>query len=186
MYGMERHDSKVYCMKEENSKDMGTLYTNLTQTAYWGDFENDDFKGTAKLIVTGAPTLDDWVASWNEKGYKKMYTKQVDLGVDWGKKVGYSKGNEDFYLSIDSNMEGYYDDLYFPYNEYVGGAMSYWLATPSAHENNMMLVEGCAGNKVISFYGGYHASALRPVLHFDGDVKVHQESDGSWTIDSVR
>lgn len=36
----------------------------------------------------GAPNLDIFVKSWNEKGDKKLYTKQEDMGIGWGLKVG--------------------------------------------------------------------------------------------------
>ncbi len=124
---------------------------SLLCTGNWSKFVT---KGGEYAI--GGPTLEMWIDSWNakEKGASNFQTLYAVPGTDsqdkgYYVKIGESKKSTSGDLSnVGSAKEktGYYDTLYFPHRTTDAGDLdkdetneyeyAYWLASPSAYNNN--------------------------------------------------
>ena len=138
--------------------------STLLNTDNWTNFVNNNF---ADLAI-GAPTVEMWVESWNEKGYKNIELTTDNLGYEI---LEFSSGVD---LSTD---EGYNDVMFFPYKEQVGGAYGYWIASPYSNtyypENAVMLVS----NGGLGYNGyNYNYNAIRPVVHLKSNMTLKWNS----------
>lgn len=73
-----------------------------------------------------------YIASWNEKGYNKIYTTTNSIGNF----VGKSENPSTLGIEFSNNEEGVNDSLYSPHNELC---FAYWIASPSARDINRLI-----------------------------------------------
>ena len=83
----------------------------LNTTAWTAKFGNSEMG----IEAIGSPTLEMWVASWNAKGYTKLYA----ISYETGYYVGTTENQTSHYQSVSSDIAGYADELYFPYTSSV-------------------------------------------------------------------
>lgn len=141
--------------------------STLLNTDNWTNFVNNSF---ADLAI-GAPTVEMWVESWNEKDYMNIEVTADSLGYDVGKVAGYG-------VNL-SNDDGYNDSLYFPYKERVGGESGYWIASPFTDlvnntGNNIMIVTPDGGLGSNLWNGATYA--IRPVIHLKSNMTLQWNS----------
>lgn len=138
--------------------------STLLNTDNWTSFVNNNF---ADLAI-GSPTVEMWVESWNEKGYKN-----IELTTD---NLGYEISESSFGVDL-STDEGYNDEMFFPYKEMMGGADGYWIASPYSNAyypgDAVMLVSGGGLG-----YNGYNYAyyAIRPVIHLKSNMTLKWNS----------
>lgn len=152
---------------------------NAKATASLLDINNwsglvDDIYGESAI---GSPTLEMWIASWNEKGYIHLYCNNC---TEEGYCVGITDKPEttriDEISTLDNN--GYNDTLYFPHKETYEGCSGYFLASPSANELDMssdlkgISPQGRIGN---CKYDSSHYG-IRPVVALKSNVTIQYES----------
>ena len=129
---------------KDNSEDTGYVARAVADLLYvsaWTEKFGNVEKG---IEAIGTPTLEMWVASWNEKGNLLGTDKYVSLKTEYNSE-GYFVGpitteslervadDEDeelggYFYNVGTNTDGFKDTLYFPYTE----SISYLLASPSA------------------------------------------------------
>ena len=172
--GMQESTQNKYCVYWKNIPQYNEI-TDFVKTRYkmgWNKSKtNPNIKSVSQLLNTnnwknlvntnyaideiGAPTVELWVESWNEKGYKKLY---YNNNGDTGYCVG------DVEAPTTMHIEGLSteDTLYFP--DYL----AYWLASPAAgHTGNLL----CINNPGISYaYFQFDYWTIRPVVCLKNDI----------------
>ncbi len=172
--GMQESTQNKYCVYWKNIPQYNEI-TDFVKTRYkmgWNKSKtNPNIKSVSQLLNTnnwknlvntnyaidaiGAPTVEMWVESWNEKGYKKLY---YNNNGDTGYCVG------DVEAPTTMHIEGLSteDTLYFP--DYL----AYWLASPAAgHTGNLL----CINNPGISYaYFQFDYWTIRPVVCLKNDI----------------
>ena len=172
--GMQESTQNKYCVYWKNIPQYNEI-TDFVKTRYkmgWNKSKtNPNIKSVSQLLNTnnwknlvntnyaidaiGAPTVEMWVESWNEKGYKKSY---YNNNGDTGYCVG------DVEAPTTMHIEGLSteDTLYFP--DYL----AYWLASPAAgHTGNLL----CINNPGISYaYFQFDYWTIRPVVCLKNDI----------------
>ncbi len=166
--------------------------SSLLCSQNWESFVKKD-EGAEFAI--GGPTIEMWVASWNQKHgdtddtTKKLYCSGTSPN-DYGYCIGTTENptstliNSNEYLG--ENQEGTDDTLYFPsrtcsfYSSPEVGDLTccgYWLASPSAAGSvNMLKVTWSRAITYTSWrYYGDRAYALRPVVCIGTGVKLVSE-----------
>ena len=135
--GLKEIDSSTinkYMLNEYYNNYSNSTNINAKATASLLDTNNwsrlvDDIYGESAI---GSPTLEMFVASWNEKGYTPLYCNNC---TEEGYYIGLTDKPETTRIDeIDSN--GYNDTLYFPHQETYEGCSGYFLASPSANAFN--------------------------------------------------
>ena len=141
---------KMSCNKSKTNPNIKSV-SQLLNTNNWKNLVNTNYA----IDAIGAPTVEMWVESWNEKGYKKLY---YNNNGDTGYCVG------DVEAPTTMHIEGLSteDTLYFP--DYL----AYWLASPaSGHTGNLL----CINNQGISYaYFQFDYWTIRPVVCLKNDI----------------
>lgn len=187
--------TKFYCSDHVNNEDNNSKYaSSLLCSNNWSSFK----KEYADYAI-GSPTIEMWVASWNnkhgehteEKG-KKGVTLYANGNNNIGK--GYFIGDTEnctttsIYLN---ETEGYNDSLYFPHHKGTGidiinhtdsGDISineYWLSSPAGQNTNNY-------NVLVVFYTGNikpdppsYTCGFRPIICLNSSVKIIKNEDKS-------
>ena len=163
----------------------------LLDTDLWDSFAKNKYADYA----IGSPTLELWVASWNQHGYDELY---CDTTNEYGYYISDVSEVEEEYYSVNwLSNSGYEDTLYFPFvdidetsNEeednddldiFTGDLWAYWLASPSAsYEDTLMAI----------YYNGYIDWAIydedgygyRPVVCLSSKTKLQSNEDGTYSL----
>jgi hypothetical protein len=153
--------------------------SELLDTTKWTKFVDTKYA----VDAVGTPTLEMWVASWNEKGYTRLYCNN-------SRQQGYYIGKESLSNKITEEWENYRyvsglsitDLLYFPstiLSTSTGGY--YWLASPSANGGNDLMVVGYEGQIKASYHRNYSLS-VRPVVCLKANITAKQDENGVWQL----
>ena len=160
----------------------------LQCTENWRPFIEESSKRYCADYAIGGPTLEMWVASWNEKHgensnddvKKKLY---ADGNGSYGYNVGAQEGTNDPNATFTS-ATGYSDELYFPHkgqdnlnldksgtadtkNQKCDG---YWLASPAGDANNKVMM--------VFYNGGMKGATItvdrgfRPIVCLKSNVRL--------------
>ncbi len=128
---------------DEEYKDVTDINSKATaillDTNIWKDFA----LGFPGSFAYGSPTIEMWVASWNEKGYgelkdgvkKEEHSYQFDCTDIETKGYGYQVGQTDDdlkeILNVSNDSSGYNDELYFPHTSKIDSTDRYFLSSPT-------------------------------------------------------
>ena len=166
----------------------GRCVSTLLDTSLWEAYAT----GTGGESAIGSPTLNMFVASWNEKyPDDKIYcNKDTTKGYYVGLSTEPNSNCID--SSVMNQKEGYDDTLYYPYHVSVDSSScyGYWLASPASHDDIIMIVgcNGAIGNTGECYYDGvfgFDWFSLRPVVSLSPGVKgTATTTDGvtTWTL----
>jgi len=153
--------------KYQNSRWTSTLLN----TDNWTQFVDS----TKASYAIGSPTIEMWIASWNDK-----YNDNLAFGIS---KTGYKVGINTLGDSIDaatmSAKPGYQDAMYYPHKGEAGGAYGYFLASPGANNSNSMVrvvSDGMIG------HDNYTDYALRPIVCLK-KTTTGDKTDGVWVLE---
>lgn len=164
------------------------MASTLLNTDNWTDFIDDRVASCA----IGAPTVEMWLASWNEK-----YSDTLSFGIA---KNGYKVGTDTSSLgtSISKDImnvkEGYKvdeaDNMYYPHKQVVSGCYGYWLASPaySTYESNGQILENFNSTMnieydgLVGYSGGYSDYCLRPVVCLK-DTTTGKKVNDVWVLE---
>lgn len=120
-----------------NYKIVGTLL----DSSKWSSLANTAFVDNPSTSVIGSPTVEMWMASWNQKYTDTLVFDAYTIGY----MVGLTKGNLKQCIE-NSKMQakpGFKDSLYYPHSNTSGNPWNncygYWLASPSAQLNNCVM-----------------------------------------------
>ena len=118
----------------------------LLDTNIWKDFALG-FEGS---FAYGSPTIEMWVASWNQKGYGKLYDDVLNEKFSYNHSIcGFTKNTNGYGYrtgKIETIMEdvinvssdaGYNDELYFPHTDKLDTSEKYWIASPTYREEKV-------------------------------------------------
>ncbi|MBO5349575.1 MAG: hypothetical protein J6A89_07155 [Clostridia bacterium] len=155
----------------------------LLNTANWSQLLSFELKNKG-ASATGAPTWEMWENSWEEKGYTKLKTFEVNQGV-------VSSGYEASYIDVSTDANGYADTLYFPRKEILGsGAPCYGYFLPSISTISVMGISSDYIPMKVSYDGKLSNVsptpphfALRGVICLPSNVLGEQVEDGVWNIE---
>ncbi len=162
--------------------DRDDLLNAMTTKSNWDSLLTGTINGhavsetrTTNVWAMGAPTVDLWVNSWNEKyPSDKLYTRYVDTeDIDnsnfyaTGYTIGDSANPTSVYDSL-LNKKGYKNKLYFPHQEELEDdtgnyCYGYWLASPSAYRDDRVMYIDYYGAVSYDYTSGTLA-AFRPVI----------------------
>ena len=159
------------------------LLNAMITNSYWSDLINNgeisetalsaDVKRNSNVWAMGAPTVDLWVNSWNENGYTHINIETTTSTMTDGLNGYYiykdGESSTNTYINLSTIAVEYGDALYFPHQSNIDDCYGYWLASPSAsNENNIMRV--CYDGNVDSIYWsgstmyGPRVSSFRPII----------------------
>ena len=157
------------------------LINKLNDTSKWGELLKGNIDLSSKgCTAKGAVDIETWVASWNAKGYTKLYTATNSSG---GYYIGTSENPTSYELDLYSDT-GASDRLYFPYKS-IGSESSYgyWLASPAAYiTDGVMEVEYF---KTVEFTNcDMSCRRVCPVVYLTSNVLTSGQDDGgAWNIE---
>ena len=147
---------------------------SLLDPEAWKDFAT----GVDGAEAVGAPTLEMFIASWNEKGYTKLYCDNTN---NRGYYVGKNSNPSTLVCDVSSDEEGYNDSLYYPYITAAKDCYGYWLASPSAEGMDKLLFINYEGTiDIYEYY--YRYGGVRPIVCLPATAQGEQGPDGIWTI----
>ena len=156
-----------------SSKENSKCVSGLLNTNNWTAFVDTNYADYA----IGGPTLNMYIASWNAKGYTKLYTNTNTDGYS----VGTSANPTTYYVNISSDTAGYGDTLYYPHQSGYSNCNGYWLAAPSAYNTSMIMYVGCSGH--VDYYRYIHDRfGVRPLVSLKSGVTLQENSDGTVTL----
>ena len=153
-----------------NSKAVSTLLN----TSNWTGYVNTSYADYA----IGSPTLEMWVASWNDK-YKSTLELFTNTNA-YGYYVGNSSGTTSTSISVSSVTDAYKaNSLYFPKTSSYSNCYGYWLASPSAFgANHLMFVRYRGSVYYYSYSSDYYCS--RPLVHLTSNISLAKDGNGIW------
>lgn len=160
-----------------NSNDNSKCASTLLNHNNWTSFVNDNKADYA----IGSPTLEMWIASWNEKyPSDQLYCNNTNT-------IGYYVGTTNFPTSysvsakIMSQKEGYSDTLYYPHKSSYNSSTGGWFASPAAYGNNQLMAMDCYGNLGCGTYS-YKNFSVRPVVRLKSEIQATKNASGVWEI----
>ena len=147
---------------------------SLLDTNTWRNFAS----GISGAEAVGCPTIEMYIASWNAKGYTKLY---CDNFTSTGYYIGTNINSTLDGIDISSDIQGYADSLYYPHSTPYNNCSGYWIASPSNSSNVSLMAITYKG--YITF-GGYYDNSLasRPVVCLPNNVHGTLGTEGIWTI----
>ena len=162
----------------------------LLDSSKWSSLANTAFVDNTSTSVIGSPTVEMWMASWNQK-----YTDTLAFDTDTtGYSVGLTEGSLTTYIG-NSDMQakqGFKDSLYYPHGNTSANPWNncygYWLASPSARGTNRVMQVYCNGcMNIYDFAPNYinNSYGVRPVVSLSSGVKgTATTTDGitTWNI----
>ena len=147
----------------------------LLNTNNWTKFVDTNYADYA----IGGPTLNMYIASWNAKGYTKLYTNTNT----WGYLVGTSANPTTYSVNMSSDKAGKGDALYYPHQSDYSNCYGYWLAAPAGDNSYAFgIMDVGFGSRVDP--GRYFASnfGVRPLVSLKSGVTLQDNSDGTVTL----
>lgn len=135
-----------------------------------------------KIEANGAPTLDEWIKSWNSL-YSNLFSKETVSG--W--LIGSSPETTSYYYTF-SKDDGYYNTLYFPHNEISTESYGYWLASSSARSGLCLMDVDYRGYifyfgyKFGTYYSQNACLGIRPIVIIPTDIVEYDDIKGVWQI----
>lgn len=129
-----------------------------------------------------------WVASYNAKGYDKLYCNNTN---SYGHYIGNEENPTSTYYGVTNDENnGYNDTLYFPHQNKVDGMVcGYLLATPSAEDPGSLMfteyvgaLEGSDFNSLSNFLIVYETAGVRPLVSLKSTVTAKQDENGIWKL----
>ena len=157
-----------------NSNKGATAY--MLDTGIWTNkYKDSDYT----KYVTGGPTLELYVASWNKKYPKnKLYCNNSN---SYGYFVGTSSNPRSTYTEM-SSTTGYSDKLYNPHTSLYNSTLGYWLASPSAYYSSIVMYVYCSGD--VGCFGGYDYGhfGFRPLVCLSSNIKLVSNGNGTYKL----
>ena len=160
--------------------------TTLLDTSKWKKFAKEDYVDDVETSVIGSPTIEMWMASWNEK-YEDTLAFDSD-NAGYGFKVGKTEdslGSGIAYLDMQMK-DGWRNTLYYPH---TGGAWNncegYWLASPSSASGHFIITIKNNGAISSNYYynNGYVKYGVRPVVCLKTGISAEKDENGVWQLD---
>ena len=158
---------------------------NALNSSNWINLINGSYViNTNGVYVKGAPTLEEWVGSWNaNSGYTTIYTAKATSPMDdglYGNYVGSTQNPTTCYLNL-STEPGRSNTLYFPKPyQYYYTQMYYLISPDPATTWTMQYIDakGSIGDSTNVVSDGY---AVRPIVYLPNSVKLDKSGE-VWTI----
>jgi hypothetical protein len=151
--------------------------SELLDTAKWTRFVDTKYA----LDAVGAPTLEMWVASWNEKGYTNIYYDNASMmGYYIGKESLANKTTEE--LSDCNNIIVSPDERDKLYFSGFTSSWGYWLASPCPEYYGHYIY--CLKNNTGIVANVYRDGnpAVRPVVCLKANITATQDENGVWQL----
>ena len=162
----------------------------LLDSSKWSTLANTAFVENTSTSVIGSPTVEMWMASWNQK-----YTDTLAFDTDT---IGYSVGLTKESLNtciVGSDMQtkqGFKDSLYYPHGNTIedlwnswNDCSGYWLASPSTIGSYDVLFVDYYGDVLGGAYYSNFKYGVRPVVSLSSGIKgTATTADGvtTWNI----
>ena len=168
---------------------------SLLDLEAWDGFVLKNTAGTeaydSSIQAVGGPTVDLWVASWNQRGYTPLYlatnTDEAASTNGNGYYVGTSENPTSTYQSIAYNSStfpktGYNSSsasasnpsvnnkVYFPHTAGEQSCYGYWLASPSAYANAYYVMSVYYDGSVDASDFRIAGSGVRPVVSLSSSI----------------
>ena len=132
-----------------------------------------DYSNTTdpNIWAMGGPTLEMYINSWNTMYPDNMLyiattSSTMSDGLN-GYYIGTSEDPTSYYV-FQFSTGGYDNPLYYPYQIPIDGCHGYWLASPSAIDEDSVM--GVGHNDSVGSDGGNHYMTLRPIISLPNDV----------------
>lgn len=152
--------------------------SRLLDTNAWSVFVTDELKEKGATAI-GSPTLEMWVASWNELYPGELLACNTSNNNGYYINTGKDAGTS---TAITVKQSGKNNKLYFPYSTTVSSATSYWLSSPFSNSSNYISEVICSGNIGGATYWANMYTAVRPVVCIPSDCLKYNSVTSSWDI----
>ena len=162
-----------YCINGSSRSIMVSGFSKKTQ---WKEL----IKGTTcysreDVIVKGAFTLEEWVASWNlNPNYTHLNGKEQSASF----RLWYDNGNGTDNVSSNG---GYNNSLYFTHKAQVSNCWGYWLSSDNASGVGNIVKIRCSGHVYCNDYNANTYYGVRPGVYIPPSMKLDTSGD-VWTI----
>lgn len=175
--------NNLYCNRYELNTN-----TNIRSMAYLMDTDIwNIFAGNGAEYAIGSPTLEMWIASWNDMGYTKLYCNNISQN---GYYIGISDSPNTLYQYITSEYlsnSGYDNSLYFPnQTNNNNNCYGYWLSSPAAYTEYTSYLMGInESTGAIMYRSVTHTDGLlgfRPIVCLSSDILLKNNQNGTFSI----
>ena len=133
------------------------------------DVKND----TTNVWAMGAPTLELWVNSWNASYPSDTLYTNTRTGMSGEYNYGYYIGTDNAQTTSKwvalTSKTGYSNTLYYPHQSAIDTCYGYWLASPSADDDYLVMDVSCDGYVYLDDYIGSY-DAARPVVCLPSNI----------------
>ncbi len=156
--------------------------STLLDTAKWKGFAKEGYVDNVETAVIGSPTVEMWMASWNDK-YDD--TLAFDANTT-GYQVGLTAESLSDSISVADMKakEGFSNTLYYPHvytSSTQYSSVFYWLASPSSDVSSQYVLRvnytGGVGGVPYSWGCG-----VRPVVCLKSGITAEQDANGVWQL----
>ena len=175
--------SYPYNWKSTTSRiDLLNRLKGTTNSNAWNKLLSSEYI-TKGISVKGGADLETWIASWNAKGYTKLYTAKGTEMSDGliGYYIGTNETSHSTSLSL-SSFTGSENTLYFPRKSIKANNQAYML-NATACVNNVLLTANY--NRNISKVYNYKSDGIgvRPVVYIPLDIGMEKDNiTGVWRL----
>lgn len=188
--GTVTNNNKFLFTKLSNVNNTNMNYkavATLLDSSKWSSLANTAFVDNTSTSAIGSPTVEMWMASWNQK-----YTDTLVFDANTtGYNVGLTEGSLSSYIdgSKMQAKQGFKDSLYYPHGNTSENSWNdcygYWLASPSASSTDHVMNVCCNGDVFISNHYDDSIYGVRPVVSLSSGIKgTATTTDGitTWNI----
>lgn len=164
---------------ENETNDNIKCVSRLLDTTAWSVFVADELKDKGVTVI-GSPTLEMWIASWND-----LYPEDM-IRCDENDNNGYNVElvGTSYVNTIPLGRGGMYNNrLYFPYKSNQGLTNGYYIAAPGGGSTRGMACLRASGNMAMAGnIANSNELALRPVVCIPSDLLEYDSTTESWNI----
>ena len=154
-----------------STNDNAKCVSTLLNTSNWSGFVNSTYAD----YCIGSPTLEMWVASWNNNYPSDLL--YCNNPSSWGYYIGTSSSPTTYNISLNS-YTGYSNTLYYPHTVGYNNCSGYWLASPSACRKGTIMSLHCEDK--LTFYDYNETTiSVRPLVRLQYGVNLTTENAGT-------
>ena len=123
------------------------LLSYITTPSNFSNLLTNKISNLGAKIVSGSPTVDMYVASWNNMyPDDQIITAQNSNGYMFGLNSTPRESDSDYYYVKMSSKEGYSNTLYYPQTSIISNNYGYWLAGLGSYNSDSFCNVNYNGN----------------------------------------
>ena len=155
----------------------------LLDSSKWSCFAKSGYVDDVNTAVIGSPTVEMWMASWNDR-----YGDTLAFGANaTGYQVGLKEGSLKTFISGPDmqSKPGWNNTLYYPHSSdsiVWNNCHGYLLSSPSTYAEISLRHVYYSGGLGSSYYNNNNYG-VRPIVCLKSGITATQDEDGVWQLE---